>query len=382
MKKSLSRAVALSVAIAASTSVYAEERSGFTVSPMVGYTLYGGDVDDFENDPNGTIAVGYKFDSPWAVELAYLVRGHAGSDAGRGNFDVDQIRLDGLYHFVTDSNWRPYAAFGIGESEFESNDGRGNSIDEAFLNGGFGVNYILSDWLSLRGDARAFQNLDSDTTDFAINVGLNFLFGGGSSAPAPVVAEPEPEPVDGDSDQDGVLDSVDACPFTAAGVSVDATGCEINNDLDGDGVLNSVDKCPDTQAGAKVDEVGCYIVLKDNVTIQLNVKFANNSDQIVSGSDQIRDLANFMKEHPLTKVVVEGHTDSRGSEAYNQSLSQKRAVSVANTLSSNYGIQKSRVTAIGYGESNPVASNDTAEGRAENRRVTGVVSATVERVVK
>lgn len=377
MQKTLLKVAVLGAVMSLAAPVFSEVQSGFTLSPMVGYTLYDG-AEDFRNDRNATIAAGYKFASPWAFEVAYLLKGDASSRNGGGNFDVDQIRLDALYHFETNTRWQPYAVFGVGESEYESKNGSASST-EAILNGGAGLNFFLTDLFSLRADARAIQNLDTEVTDFAFNVGARFIFGSTKSKATPVVVK---EPETKDTDQDGVIDSIDACPFTAAGATVDETGCEINNDVDGDGVLNAADKCPDTQAGAKVDEAGCYIILKDNVTVKLNVNFGNNSDQIVSGADQIGDLARFMKEHPLTKVVVEGYTDSRGSDAYNQALSQKRAFAVAERLSSDYGIAKSRVTAVGYGEANPVASNDTAEGRAKNRRVSGVVSAIVERIVK
>ncbi|WP_080376624.1 OmpA family protein [Stenotrophomonas sp. Marseille-Q4652] len=90
--------------------------------------------------------------------------------------------------------------------------------------------------------------------------------------------------------------------------------------------------------------------------------------------------AQFMREYPLTKVVLEGHTDDRGSEAYNQQLSEKRAAAVAGVLVERFGIDRSRVSSVGYGESSPIVSNDTAENRARNRRVTAKVSANVETI--
>ena len=87
-----------------------------------------------------------------------------------------------------------------------------------------------------------------------------------------------------------------------------------------------------------------------------------------------------MKQYENTRVEVQGHTDSRGSAAYNESLSQRRAAAVAAVLVREHGVNPANVTARGYGEANPIASNDTEEGRAANRRVVGQVSAKVERL--
>jgi OOP family OmpA-OmpF porin len=81
------------------------------------------------------------------------------------------------------------------------------------------------------------------------------------------------------------------------------------------------------------------------------------------------ELAKFLKRFDKVDVSIDGHTDSVGDESYNQKLSQRRAQAVVDMLVNTYGISASRLKPVGYGESNPVASNDTAEGRAENRRV-------------
>ena len=84
-----------------------------------------------------------------------------------------------------------------------------------------------------------------------------------------------------------------------------------------------------------------------------------------------------MKEYPTT-VIIGGHTDSTGSTEYNQSLSQRRVDEVARLLSANYGIDASRVSAIGYGEAQPIVANDIAENRAKNRRVEASITVEVE----
>lgn len=112
------------------------------------------------------------------------------------------------------------------------------------------------------------------------------------------------------------------------------------------------------------------------VRVELDVKFDFDKAQVKQESyGDIKALADFMKQYPSTSTVVEGHTDSVGSDTYNQGLSERRAKAVRDVLVNQYGVEGSRVNAVGYGESRPVADNATAEGRAINRRVEAEVEA-------
>src|SRR5690606_11740423 len=112
------------------------------------------------------------------------------------------------------------------------------------------------------------------------------------------------------------------------------------------------------------------------VRVELDVKFDFDKAQVKQESyGDIKALADFMKQYPQTSTVVEGHTDSVGSDAYNQGLSERRASAVRDVLVNQYGVESGRVQAVGYGESRPVADNATAEGRASNRRVEAEVEA-------
>ncbi len=165
-----------------------------------------------------------------------------------------------------------------------------------------------------------------------------------------------------DSDGDGVLDSKDKCPGTPRGAAVDHNGCEL--DSDGDGVVDSKDRCPGTPAGVKVDRKGCAepIVLK-------GVNFENDSAVLTAKAKAILNgVAASLKKRPDIKITIAGHTDSRGSAAYNKMLSQRRADSVRRYLASK-GVKASNLAAKGFGEEQPIATNDTAAGRADNRRV-------------
>ncbi len=112
------------------------------------------------------------------------------------------------------------------------------------------------------------------------------------------------------------------------------------------------------------------------VRVELDVKFDFDKAQVKQESyGDIKALADFMKQYPQTSTVVEGHTDSVGSDAYNQGLSERRANAVREVLVNQYGVESGRVQAVGYGESRPVADNATADGRAINRRVEAEVEA-------
>ena len=166
-----------------------------------------------------------------------------------------------------------------------------------------------------------------------------------------------------DSDEDGVIDENDLCWNTPAGVTVDSDGCGV--DSDGDGVPDHLDQCPDTPRGTVVYTDGCAIVL---VTLQ-GVHFNTDSATLTSEAKSILDgsLA-AINGNPSSQLTIEGHTDSRASDSYNQGLSERRAQSVVNYLVSK-GVSASRLNPVGKGEGSPVASNDTKEGLARNRRV-------------
>jgi OOP family OmpA-OmpF porin len=110
------------------------------------------------------------------------------------------------------------------------------------------------------------------------------------------------------------------------------------------------------------------------VTIELKVLF--DTDKAVVKEqyfDEIKKVADFMKKYPNTTAVIEGHTDNVHTAEYNQKLSEARAKSVRQYLIDKFGISGSRLTAVGYGLTKPIASNDTEEGRQKNRRVQAVI---------
>lgn len=173
-----------------------------------------------------------------------------------------------------------------------------------------------------------------------------------------------------DSDGDGVPDYMDKCPETPTGVKVDANGCPL--DSDGDGVPDALDKCPGTPVGVKVDVNGCPVsVLGAGAAAWTfnDINFETSKADIQSSSYGILDeIAAALGADPTLKVLVEGHSDSTGARAFNMDLSQRRAQAVVDYLVSK-GVSPHRLSAKGYGPDHPIADNSTRLGRSKNRRV-------------
>lgn len=381
-------------ALAASlaTPALADREQTIYLNPFVGFQLFD-DKRDLSETATFGLGAEFRFNPNWAVEAVY-----SNADADRkyvdGNSDFNEYRLDGIYYFAgQDQAWNPYVSAGAGHADFGDDvlarQTAGSDHEETRVNVGAGFRYNVSDGISIRAELREFHGIDESTFDTQATLGLSFAF-------SRTVSESSPEPEDADNDGvpdsrdqcpdtpagasvgnngcerdddgDGVANSKDQCPNTPAGASVDNRGCEL--DSDNDGVVDSQDQCPDTAAGAEVDDTGCEGVTETVETIELNVQFPTDSS-VIGGSydDEIRRVADFMRENPETAVEIGGHSDSIGEAEYNRMLSQRRAEAVATRLTDALGISEDRVEAVGYGESKPIASNDTAAGRAENRRV-------------
>jgi OmpA-OmpF porin, OOP family len=197
-----------------------------------------------------------------------------------------------------------------------------------------------------------------------------------------------------DADRDGVPDSEDWCPRSAPGTRIGHDGCAAGEvdvrctgapvaaaprvvaagvrDSDRDGVPDEDDRCPNTTRGVAVDSRGCADISR---VVLKGVSFATGSATLKpEAHDTLRTVAAAMKANPKLKVEVGGHTDSVGEDARNQALSERRAQSVKDFLVKE-GIEAGRLTTRGYGETQPVDTNDTAAGRANNRRVAFNVTA-------
>lgn len=196
-----------------------------------------------------------------------------------------------------------------------------------------------------------------------------------------------------DQDGDSIPDSEDWCSSTPAGSHVGPNGCATGEievacdrglpepkprvvptavngkaarDTDGDGVADEDDRCPGTPKGAETDANGCVKIEK---VVLKGVNFGTGSAKLLpAASDTLKTVASAMKANDKLEVEIAGYTDSVGEEAKNQRLSERRAKAVKDFLVGE-GIEEGRLSTKGHGESDPVDTNDTAAGRANNRRV-------------
>lgn len=221
--------------------------------------------------------------------------------------------------------------------------------------------------LSMMPAAQAGYLTDSQGEVVTNNYGECWRAAGGMDKLVEKCGDMMPAKKEVDSDGDGVVDSKDACPGTPAGVKVDARGCPL--DSDGDGVTDDKDKCPNTRAGAKVNGDGCEIIENVVITsVQANFAF-DSADLSADMKTALDDVAGQLMATPGDEQIeIVGHTDSKGAEGYNQSLSERRAQSAADYLISK-GVNPTSISVSGMGESSPVADNATEAGRAQNRRV-------------
>lgn len=147
-------------------------------------------------------------------------------------------------------------------------------------------------------------------------------------------------------------------------------------DDDKDGVINIRDKCSNTPITAAVDNYGCHKSNSKLLSLELKILFLSNQYEVRPRYyGEIKKLAEFMRDNPGSSVIIEGHTDDVGNELLNKTLSQNRAQAIAEILINTFRVDKRRVKAVGYGENRPIASNDTPEGKSQNRRVVAEIFA-------
>jgi outer membrane protein W/outer membrane protein OmpA-like peptidoglycan-associated protein len=316
----------------------------------------------------------YFFTSHWSAELALnipqvhdlLLHGAAlGGSSGRvGGFRLMPDFLTVKYGFLPEQAFRPYVGVGVNVTSIYAQQATPFTMSKTTAGpaaqAGFDIR--LSDHWSVNADvkwARSRPAVDFDGQNVGhlkldpvlFGVGIGYRFGGSpppapaaviAPAPAPIPA-PAPAPPPMDSDGDGVPDYLDKCPGTPAGLKVDANGCEIQE------------------------------------LVLTGVTFETASAKLTpESSEQLARIVAVLRLRPNSKTEIHGYTDNRGSDAYNQELSERRASSVVEYLV-EHGIAGPGLSARGFGKANPVASNETAEGRAQNRRVTVEFSRPVPR---
>jgi OOP family OmpA-OmpF porin len=378
------------------------------IAPVVVYTDDDGQRNIDDSLAGGAIGVGRRLSRNFAVEGMF---GYSDIKGFPGQSHLD-LSLNVLAYLAPNSAFSPYFMAGAGYLGTETTTGSTENRPSGTM--GVGFHWNLGDSaVSIRGEyrARLAWEDNNNLTDRIGSLGLQLSFG---RAPEPLsdtdrdgvhdVSDrcPRSEPgvvVDGvgceldadndgvvdsqdvcpdtpsgievdsfgcrsDSDRDGVTNSVDQCPRTVAGAAVDSVGCELDDD--GDSVVNRLDQCPDTTAGVRVDVNGCEI---RNIINLPGVNFASNSDLLLPGAERVlADAVATLGKYPELIVEVAGHTDSDGADVSNLGLSERRAKTVRDYLV-NGGVNATSLSVRGFGESQPVADNSTAAGKAQNRRV-------------
>ena len=330
--------------VVCASMMFAASDYKYEITPMIGGVYTEGNLDLFRNYANGGLAIGFnQFDSMIdQVEVGILrsIEDVGFYKAGGNDTGITRIFTNLIKEYPMTSDLSAYALAGAGVEFFDEE--RNGNESGLFGNYGVGIKYKIAEEFSLKADVRHAISLDHGNNNLLYNLGFAFPFGE-VAKPAPVVAKPAP-------------------------VVVPAPVVEAPKDSDNDGVIDALDKCPNTMAGAKVDTVGCMTL------VNLNINFDTNSSTIKdSYNSRIVEFANVMKSNTKLKATIEAHTDSVGTNKYNQKLSERRAASTVEALKA-LNVDSSRLTAVGYGETKPVADNATKEGRAENRRVTAVMS--------
>lgn len=354
------------------------------VTPAVVYT------DDDKWRQADDMVGGGQLSVGWVLSDRVSLEGMGGYSwlSGVNDLKIWDASLNVLFSLSPNTNLSPYLIGGVGMTGTDSKVMEQENSAMGTL--GAGLKYRFGDSpVSVRLEHRIRSEFRNTITndDRITSLGLQFAFGR-EEPPAP-----QPEP-DGDADNDGVPDSRDACPDTPAGQTVDGRGCPRDSDGDGviddqdecpntvpgaavdargceldsddDSVVDRLDECPDTRAGARVDVKGCEI----REVIRLpGVNFETNSDRLLPGAEQVlNDAVATLRMNKDLVIEVAGHTDSDGSAAYNEGLSERRAATVRDYLIDG-GVNAGNLTVRGYGETEPVADNATADGKARNRRV-------------
>ena len=309
--------------------------------------------------------VGHRLSSNLWVEGQFfgdtIETGSSGTDNYQTGGGVD-------FHFALGqrSEFTPFLIVGGGGVY---NDIAGTSNDELtpFLNIGVGFTKSIFgfDNLRLRGELRAvYDDFQEGQTDFRAGLGLEMGLGKAPVKEPEVVIREVPVEVQVEKI---VIKEVPVERIVIQEVPAPAPEVvPVSVDDDGDGVVNERDKCPDTLKGARVDGNGC--VVEQTLTIR-DITFENNSARLTANAQRLMEnVVAFLRSDSTARISISGHTDSVASDAYNMKLSRNRANEVRDYLV-GYGIDASRLDAAGYGESRPVATNATPEGRELNRRV-------------
>jgi OmpA-OmpF porin, OOP family len=363
--------------VAAASVVFAVAVSASAAPDTRPYFSLGGNIifedGDRESDTGYGVklGIGKRMNNWLGYELGGFYNDFSG---GAADWEDYGLFADANLYLNRSESFAPYLLVGAGVMRVEATANTPNAalqgLDQRRAFGAVGAGFKVypdSSPVGLTADYR-FRYFDTNVGgieeigDHIVSVGLLFPMG------PKAVAAADTSMVD--SDGDGVPDDRDLCPGTPAGVAVDERGCPL--DSDGDGVPDYLDKCPDTAAGVVVNKDGCPVDAKGPNREFESVTFAFDRADLTDYARGILDAASkvivdLSGSHAGLKVQIDGHTDAIGSPGYNVGLSERRANTVKQYLIRK-GVDGKRIETRAFGLTKPVASNETEEGRAKNRR--------------
>ena len=344
-------------------SASAEVRKGWYVSPFVGGYMFEGNQGIEENSPTVGAGVGYMFSKHCGLEGAFgYIPTHSENDAlknlGKADINISGYlyKIDGIYHFNPLGKISPYVAAGFGGISIDPESGKGSHTKGLFDWGG-GVEYFVSDRLALRGDVRHL--ITAGASNLMYTAGLTWYFGAPAAPaaappkveppappapPAPPVSAPEPPKVEPTPPPA----PVPAPETPTAEPTPPAAPAQIEQN--------------------KVIEIGKPRP-EDVMCINIRIEFDFDKSFIRPiYHDDLKKVADCLKQLPDNKATLEGYTDWTGGEKYNLKLSERRADAVKKYLVEKFGVDGAKLTTKGYGKTHFVESNKTKEGRQKNRR--------------
>ena len=309
--------------------------------------------DNLANYLEGGLNVSHQFNPNFSL---LTQASYAEPETRVNNVDVElwRLSLGGRIHpgKFRLGGWRPFAGSGYSNTNLNVDGGDSKNEDSLYLEGG--LQRMLAPRFMFEAGVRARTELEDGYIDGQYFAGIHYLFN-------------REFPAAPSSQLDTRRELVVAPP----------------KDSDTDGVIDAQDKCPNTPQGALVDADGCPKELTREIRETLYVEFElDKTDVREAFFPKIEKLAQVMKQYPASTILLEGHTDSTGSTSYNQRLSKSRADSVMRVLINEFRIERDRITTSGMGESQPIASNETLEGRGQNRRVEAIVSGEHTEILK
>lgn len=332
-----------------------------------------GDKDRRSDDGfGGVVAIGKQFSPLFSLEASGTYHG-LDTDADHGKTDIWSGGVSGLLFPLEDVIPNLFGIVGVHRGFVNTQPGVDSFRKYRSIFGSAGVGHLFGPFDILNQGsirAQAVYRMDFHDKDDLGNGGDDrfddFLFSVGALIPiggepdpipaadrAPVIVIPVMLTMDGDGD--GVADDLDPCPETTVGDAVDAVGCALPKK-----------GCRTAGPGQPVTLEGCST--GDKLVLR-GVNFDYDQSRLTANARTVLDfIVEALDAAPGLTVEVGGHTDARGSEEYNQQLSERRAASVRQHLLGK-GIDPGRLTSAGFGESQPVADNESDEGRELNRRV-------------